>query len=142
MEISALDALVKDYADKRQMYDVAKEESNNRHKLYKEAESRMLEALTAEGKRQYQVAGVGKLSVINKFQVSMPKDHESKKLLLEYLESKGEDVFLSYVTVNHQSLNSLYNQENELALENGQIYNLPGVAEATCEQGVRLTKEK
>lgn len=52
--------------------------------------------------------------------VTVPKSHEQKQKLFEWLKRQGEEVFMDYATVNYQRLNSLYKQEKE----NGNV--LPG----------------
>ena len=68
----------------------------------------------------------------NRFSVQVPKDIEAKSAFFKWLSEKGREVYWQYVTVNSQSLNSLYKQEMEIAKEAGNLdFSLPGIGQPT-----------
>lgn len=75
----------------------------------------------------------------NKTSVATPKTLEDKKALFDFLESQG--IFLEIVSVNSQTLNSLYKSLAEKALEGGDLdFKLPGVAEPTTFTNLKTRK--
>jgi len=91
--------------------------------------------LIDSGLETFKAPGVGTVTVVTTPTVKTPKDAESKQKLFDFLMSKGEDVFYTYVGVNSRSLNSLYKLELEKSLAKGEMFDLPGV-----EQGENIVK--
>lgn len=74
-----------------------------------------------------------------KSSVQTPKTVEAKKQLFEFLESKG--IFMEMVSVNSQTLNSLYKSLADEALQAGNIdFTLPGVEAPTPYTTLKLRK--
>ena len=71
--------------------------------------------------------------------VTTPKSPEEKKALFDFLESKG--IFLEMVSVNSQTLNSLYKSLEAEALKRGELeFRLPGVPEPTTYINLKLKR--
>jgi len=71
--------------------------------------------------------------------VTTPKTTEDKEQLFEYLRSKG--IFNEFVSVNSQTLNSLYkNLASEAAINGDLDFRLPGVGEPTSYTTLKLKK--
>ena len=66
-----------------------------------------------------------------RYTVRTPKTIEEKTAFFEWLnESKGREVYWTYVSVNSQSLNSFYKAEMEAAKEaNDFDFKIPGIGE-------------
>lgn len=75
----------------------------------------------------------GTVFVQNKFSAKVPKDEESKKQLFKWLKEKG--ISMQYLTVNSNSLNSLYKAELEA---NGPDFKMPGVEEPQLYQQLAM----
>lgn len=76
-----------------------------------------------------------------KFSVQTPKTTDQKAAFFQWLKDKGDEVYWQYVTVNSQSLNSLYKEEMDIAKEEGNIdFVIPGILEPTYYE--QLSKRK
>jgi hypothetical protein len=71
--------------------------------------------------------------------VKVPKDDDAKRELFEFLKEKG--LYDDYVTVNSQSLNSLFKALNEEAAQNGILdFSIPGLEEPTISTKLSMRK--
>jgi len=69
----------------------------------------------------------------NRYSVQTPKSIQEKKEFFEWLNSKGDEVYWSYTSVNSQSLNALYKAELEVAKSEGNLeFKIPGIGEPTA----------
>lgn len=76
----------------------------------------------------------------NNTSVTTPKTAEDKKLLFEFLESKG--IFLDIASVNSQTLNSLYKSLAAEAADEGNFdFKIPGVGEPTTYTTLKLRRQ-
>lgn len=74
-----------------------------------------------------------------KSSVTTPKTVEEKNLLFEFLKEKG--IFMEIVSVNSQTLNSLYkNLAQEAAMEGAIDFRLPGVEAPKLYTTLKLKK--
>lgn len=82
--------------------------------------------------------------VIQNWKVKLPENDVEKRKLFDWLESQGEQMKMKYLTVNSQSLNSLYKTMREEAIEKGEMFSLPGIAPPSLYEslGFRKGKEK
>lgn len=123
-----LDELVVSYKQAKQDYDLAHVISVGKYNFLEELKETLIALLTMAGKNSYTVDGVALVSVITKSQVTTPKTNEEKELFFGWLEWKyGRDAMIAYQSINHQSLNSLYNKELETALAKGEDFTVPGI---------------
>lgn len=115
-----LDDAVKTLSALRKEHDELKSKASEKWEQCEEAEAKLLELLEASGKKTYGVDGVGKVTLVSKTSITVPKDLEQKKKVFEWIKEKfGDDGLLAYQTINFQSLNSLYNKTIEEAMERG-----------------------
>lgn len=71
--------------------------------------------------------------------VTTPKTLEEKRELFDYL--RQQNIFDEMVSVNSQTLNSLYKQLEAEALERGELeFKLPGVAEPTTYTTLKMKR--
>jgi hypothetical protein len=129
--VEKLITLDKDYEEKKKI-------SNDASAAYETQRSYVLSLLQSTGKTKYHVDGIGTVSMAIKTQVGVPKNPADKKLMLEYFQSLGPELFNHYATVNHMTLNSYVNQELELNPE----FVLPGCGEKKETPELRFRKEK
>lgn len=143
ISVADLKSFVTIMRDLKEVYDIAKKASSAAHEAFREAEQLVIHAMDASGQKKFNVPGMGTLSVVNKYQVTVPKDVESKRLLFRYIrDSYGADVLDEYRSINYQSLNSFYKQEQEIAESEGREFDLPGVDDPTVKVETRWRGEK
>lgn len=141
INLSAMDALVKEYKEKRDQYDELKRQASEAWKLVEDVQNKIMKALEAAGKKSYKVDGVGTFSMVTKQVVGMPKTIEGKEKLFNYLrETYGEDLVLSLQTINWQSLNGFYNEE--AAKSDDPAFLFPGMDAPTTRTEPRFTSAK
>ena len=140
LNLEEMDEAVKLMARLKADYEAKKQESNKAETEYKNQRFKVLELLETAKKTKYYVDGIGTVSTVEKLSVSTPKGLEDKKKLLEWLQSKGEDFYLTYATVNHQSLNGLYTLMMDQAALEGETVTIPGVDLPTSMKDIRFRK--
>ena len=74
--------------------------------------------------------------------MSLPSEDVDKAALFKHLEERG--ISMKYLTVNSNSLNSLYMADWEAAkiAGEGMDFKMPGVSEPTLFEDLRITKSK
>ena len=128
----------------RELKDEYQTENTKVKELYakvKEAEAKVISLLQQTGKTRYIVEGVGQVSTTETLSVSTPKTPEQKQAFFAWLrEELGEDGYLTYATVNSNSLNSLYKQKVEEYGERGEVLRIEGLEEPTSYIKLSLRK--
>lgn len=143
ISVTALKSLVADMRRLKEKYDELKKKSNEAHEAFRDAEQLVINAMDTTGQRKFNVPGLGTLSLVTKYQVSVPKDVEAKRSLYKYIrEHYGQDVLDEYRSINYQSLNSFYKQEQEVAESEGRDFSLPGVDDPTEKVETRWRADK
>ena len=140
MEITVkdLDGLCRDVVKTREDYEAAKKTSNEYDAIHKKANRKLMDALDALGKKSYVVDGLASVSKVQKLKVTVPNDLESRKQMIDYFLSQGENISSKYLTVNSMSLNSWYSQE----AEDNPEFQLPGVGEPELSEYLQIRKKK
>lgn len=128
-EVAKLVELEKDYNEKRRIYKEADD-------AYEAQRLKLLNTLTEAGITKYHAEGFGTISLALKRQASVPKNPLDKKLMLEYFESLGPELYNSYVTVNSMTLNAYIKEQSELDPN----FTLPGVGEIKESPELRFRK--
>lgn len=134
IDVGQLDALVAAYKEARDDYDAKKKISNEAHTKSEGLKAQVLAALKAAKKSKYHVDGIGTVYQTQKFQVTMPKGLTEKQQLFRFLQERK--IHLEFLTVNHQTLNSLFNEERD----KDPAFKLPGVADPVLEEGLSFRK--
>lgn len=81
--------------------------------------------------------------VINNWKVKNPEDNDAKQKFFDYLRVKGgEELVLKYMTVNNNSLNSLYKTELKDAEKKGELLSIPGIGAASLHESLGWRKGK
>lgn len=144
VQFKTADELGRKIAAQRAVCKQKKEEHRIENRKLEELEGQMLVYLNHFRKTSYDVAGVGTLYITTRSSVLIPRSPEDKKALLSWLRSKGEAVYLDKVSVNAQTLNSLYNEEHEIAEREGSLdtFFIPGVGAPKKMQVLSLRKGK
>ncbi len=129
----------------RDIYDAAKSVATEKYKTFEELEGKVVEALKLAGKRKYHVDGLGVCYFIEKLVVTTPKTLEDKRKFFDWLKSSfGETFLLDKQGVNHQSLQKIYNDAYNAAVEEGkgEQFTVPGLDSPTAQISLGFRKEK
>jgi hypothetical protein len=138
--VEELDGLVQDYVKMREEYEAAKKVATDAYNVKEAAEGRVREALKTLGKKSYKVEGLGTFTRVMKEVVTVPKDLDKKRMLFDWIKERyGDDVLDSMRSINHQSLNSFYNQEVEKA-SGDPTFAIPGLDSPTSVESVSFRK--
>ena len=135
VSVKDLDALVVTMSDAKDVYEEAKRVSNEKHAAYDSLRRKVLIHLEQLNKKSYKVDGIGTVGVKTELKVRYPETLDERKKFFEWMQAQGEDLLLTKLTVNYQTLNSLYNEEFEKAAEEGRSaeFNIPGISEPASE---------
>lgn len=142
-----LDARAKAYNEAYAAYEKQKAVASELFKEAERLEGKLIEALEQAGKSKYHVEGVGTFYFSDKLVVTTPKTIPDKKALFDYvLQNHGEDFFLSTASINHQTLQKLYNTDFETFKEtNPELaaeFHIPGLQPPTSKRSLGLRGEK
>jgi len=126
----------------------SQEEYRKLDKVAKEAyakfqhlEQTVVRLLEESGKQIYIAEGVAKVKVNYVMSVHTPKTIDEKKAFFQWLRDNcGEEVHDSYMTINSQSLNSLYNDLTEQYAQRGEVLMIDGLSEPTARTKLSITK--
>jgi len=144
--VEQLDAALKAYNDKYSEYEVQKAKASALHKEAETLEKKLIEAMEQAGKSKYYCEGVGTAYFSDKMVVTTPKTNDDKRKLFDWLKEKnGETFFLATVSVNHQTLQSLYNSELQKAVDEGgdaSTFHIPGLEQPTSKRSLNLRGER
>lgn len=123
VSIKDLDHMIEQLAQTRdaiaQLNSEIKTFQEEKHRI----ECQLLDILTAHELSSFKGSN-GSVSVVNRFQVKMPKDdmrYEFKQYLLD------NDAFEAMWTINHQTLNAWYKAQVESAELTGEYLDVPGL---------------
>lgn len=101
-------------------------------------ENEIIEMLTAEGLTTFS-GEKGKIVVAFRTSVKTPKTPEDKEAFYTYLKNRG--LYDSMISVNSQTLNSLYKAEFEEAMNRGESdFAIPGLKEVTLTPSLRFSR--
>jgi len=101
-----------------------------------EAGEALMSLLREAGLKTFSHPTLGKATLVDKYTVTTPKSHSDKAKLFNWLKEKGDDFFYTYVSVNSQTLNKLYND----TLEDNPEEEIPGLQMPGVRTSLSLTK--
>ena len=141
VSIDDMDNAVKKLRDAKLKYDEAVATKNESYARYQDAQEATMALLKRAGKDEYTVKGFGKVSIKEELSVKTPKSPEEKEAFFNWIkDTMGDDAYFSYMTVNSNSLNSLYKQKVEEAGARGEILDVPGLEAPTSYTKLSLRK--
>ncbi len=132
-------------------YNQKKKISNEASALFVEAKEKFMGLLTAAGKDRWECAGITGFTMFDKLKVRVPQSPDESELFGNFLKSDKvakllsqdpRDIYLKYFKVSSQSLGPLYKQLKELAAENGEDLQIPGLLAPTSEKALRSVPKK
>lgn len=139
-----LDEMVKEMRAKRDVYESHKAKATELYKEFELSEGALLEALNKAGKRKYHVEGCGLVYLIEKLVVTTPKTLEAKQKFFGYLrETLGDTFLLDKQSINHQTLQKIYNDAYKEAQEAGcaDTFSIPGLDAPTAQVNIGFRRE-
>lgn len=105
---------------------------------YKKAGDELLKILEAEEIDKISAHGFS-FSIVEQSSVKVPKEIEAKKEFFKFLRDR--DLFWSHVSINSQTLNSLYKTLEKEAIKNGQLeFSVPGLEAPSTYKELRMRK--
>ena len=136
--IQELDALVKRTFEVRAEHDALKDQAAEKHNELEMLQAKVQSILEATGRLNHDTPGVGKISMVTKYQVAFPKGEEEAAKFRQYLMDNGME---SMLTMNHQTLNAFFKSKLEEAGEGADPSQvLPGIG--APEQRITLSMRK
>lgn len=136
-----MDDAIKNIRALEALYKAAKEISDMHYEQLNSAKAKVIEMLEQAGKTVYVAEGVGRVKVSYEMSVQTPKTPEEKTAFFKWLASNmGQDVADAYLSVNSQSLNSLYNELTEQYARRGEVLTIDGIGAPISRTKLSLTK--
>lgn len=118
MDILQMQELIRQYAQARNSYDEAKAVSTEKYKKVEELEEQVSKALIYYNQKNFEVTGVGKVSVSQGLYYQFPKDTEDKRGLFKYIQDRyGVDALTGMLSIHASSFNSWAKKEIEAGVE-------------------------
>jgi len=123
-------------------YKLKKHASNAADALYKDHQTALVQTMKDLKKKNWNIAGIGTVTVVNTKSVTAPKDFTSRRYMLEYFLDMPTEVWVEKLGVNSRTLNTFYNAEADIAESEGRLYTMPGVEEPTIKSHTSFREEK
>lgn len=135
MSVQDMDALIADMKAKKAAYKDQDAEAKKLYADYSEAEAKVI-AMLEKTNRDVFISGDGtRVSLSYAMSVQTPKTVDEKIAFFNWLrENKGKEVADAYMTVNSNSLNSLYNELTEEWARKGEVLSVPGLSEPVARK--------
>lgn len=129
LTLTEVDNAVTELAKLRADYEAKKKIQKEAKDKYDEQVALVLQMMEESGKKGFKVDGIASVTKKTSMSVRVPNNHEDKAKLFKWLSANlGAEGYLTYATVNSQSLNALYNSMWETA-EDKQAFSIDGVGE-------------
>ena len=135
--VAALQELLKCFWMAKQQVNKLKKDLDAAEKTQTEFKDKLLERMQQEGMQRFDGDECFVLVMEKKYVVT-PKTKEEKQLLFLWLQKQG--VYWDYVSVNYQSLQSLYKEQKEIS--NEENFTLPGIEPERTKIDLRAFKQK
>lgn len=139
--VADLDNLIKQISDKRQAIEDQDAITAQLNKELFSLKETAVSHLKELGRDDYKCP-FGAIVLKNRWSVNLPKSEEDRAALFSWMKEKG--IYDAYVTVNSNSLKSLFLKEREIALESGDAvgFSLPGCGEAKLFEDLSFNKSR
>ena len=134
--VKEMDNLIAEMRDAKSEYTAKNNDAKEAKTILDSLQAKLLDALETLDKDTY-IADAGRITRVRKLTVRVPKTLEAKRSFFKFLEeTQGKDVADSYMSVNSQSLNSLYNQLVEEYAERGEVLEMDGIETPTFRESL------
>jgi subtilase family serine protease len=138
--LSEMESLVEHLALAKQQLEALADEEKKIQAIRRDLENQIMTKLKEVGNTSY-VSKYGRASIKTSLSYRTPKDLDAKQQLFEYIKAKGQDVYLSLLSVNSQTLNAWAKQETQRAVEAGTFpFSIPGLDEPISYETISFRK--
>lgn len=139
IELGRMNQWVSELRKLRDQKDALKNESALVEAKSKAIEEQIKEALLLCGLTNFK-GNDGDITLVEKSSVKVPKDPDSREKFRQFLDEK--DMFDALWSVNSQTLNSWYREEEELAIERGEMdFSVPGIETPSVYTELRMKRK-
>lgn len=137
--VQDLDNLVQAIFDQKQTIEQKELELKELNKVLMDLKAKSVTYLKELNRSSYQTP-FGTISLKERWRVSLPKSEEDREAFFSWLKEKN--LYEGMVTVNANSLNSLYMSEWEVAQSEGKgmDFSVPGIKEPTLFEDLSIRK--
>ena len=140
VSLSEMESLVQKLAQVKKTLEEISEQEKKAQEVRRELEGRILSHLKTNGTTGY-LSSVGRVDIRTSLSYKTPKEFDAKKKLFDYIKAKGEDVYLSLLSVNSQTLNAWAKAETKAAAEaNIFPFEIPGLEEPISYETISFRK--
>jgi hypothetical protein len=109
--------------------------------IRRDLETQIMQHLKDAGTTGY-LSKHGRVDIRSSMSFKTPKDNEQKKALFDYIKAYGDDVYLSLLSVNSQTLNAWAKTEIEYATKEGKFpFAIPGLDEPISYETIAFRKK-
>ena len=134
--VAEMDNLIERLREAKADYKAKSDEAKLAKEAYDDLQLKLLAALEELDKDTY-IAKSGRITRVRKLAVRVPKTLDEKRAFFQWLrDNRGEEVADSYMSVNSQSLNTLYNTLTEEYASRGEILDIDGVETPTYRESL------
>lgn len=139
--IADMQRALEEMREAKNVYAEASKVSNDAHSLMKEKEYALIHMMEETNQDIFVVKGVGRVALKKTMSITTPKSPDDRRKFFDWLrKEKGDEIADSYMSVNSQSLNTLYNDLTQEFAERGEILMVDGLDEPITRVTLSLTK--
>lgn len=140
--VEEMDNFVRAMFEKRKVIEAKSDELKTLNKEMAQIEAQAVAALKQLDRDKYQ-SEHGTIFIVEKWRVNVPSTNEEKEAFFTFLRERGKEVLYKYATVNSNSLNSFFNEEWEVAKQEGRgmEYSMPGVQPPKLHESLSMRKK-
>ena len=141
ISVNEFDAIIAEIFERKAEIEDDKEKLTEKQNKLDQLKAKIVLALKETDRDSFK-SPYGTVTISERWRVSLPSEDVDKAALFKHLEERG--ISMKYLTVNSNSLNSLYMADWEAAkiAGEGMDFKMPGVSEPTLFEDLRITKSK
>jgi len=138
LTVEQMDQMIVQLREAKSMADIAEESAKTIKAEYDAKRKEVLDALKTLNRDNYSVAGAGMAYISRKEVYTVPKTHQEKTALFNYIKEKyGPDALMSMVGIHSATLTSWANKETE----SGEVMQIPGLEQPTMIETLNFRKK-
>lgn len=138
--LSEMEQLIECLAQAKEALEHLSEQEKKIQETRRNLENEIMRKLKEVGNTSY-ISKYGRASIKTSLSYKTPKDSEAKKALFDYIKAKGDDVYMSLLSVNSQTLNAWAKQELQNAIDSGTFpFSIPGLDEPIPYETISFRK--
>ena len=134
--VNEMDNLIEKLRDAKDEHKIKSDAAKIAKAAYDTLQLKLLAALEELDKDTY-IAKSGRITRVIKMAVRVPKTLDEKRAFFNWLrQNRGDEVADSYMSVNSQSLNTLYNEMVDEYAGRGEILTMEGIEPPTIRESL------